>query len=162
MHSRHPVTPPPRLWRNGAIAVYILHCTVHALQCTVNGDDAAVFHFCPWWPWPLTLTFKLIRARNQTRLPCEFGTNLFSGSRDIWGTNRQKVTDSVKNRTLLACSNNKITHTKIVTVMVMWLCLVYWRTVILFFALYKYTYLLTYLLEWGAVEQCNIRTLTVL
>jgi len=26
----------------------------------------------------LTLTFKLVRARDQTRLPCEFGTNPFS------------------------------------------------------------------------------------
>jgi len=22
--------------------------------------------FCPWWPWPVTLTLKLVRARNQT------------------------------------------------------------------------------------------------
>jgi len=28
----------------------------------------------------LTLTFKLVRVRDQTRLPCEFGANLFSGS----------------------------------------------------------------------------------
>jgi len=32
---------------------------------------------------PLTVTFKLVRASDQTRLPCEFGTNPFSGSRDI-------------------------------------------------------------------------------
>ena len=29
--------------------------------------------FCPWWPWVLTLTFKLVQARDQTRLPSEFG-----------------------------------------------------------------------------------------
>jgi len=29
---------------------------------------------------PLTLTFKLVRARDQTRLQCEFGANSFSGS----------------------------------------------------------------------------------
>jgi len=28
----------------------------------------------------VTLTFKLVRARDQTRLPCEFGANRFSGS----------------------------------------------------------------------------------
>jgi len=40
--------------------------------------------------WPLTLTFKLARARDQTRLPCEFGTNTFSGSRDISYTNKNR------------------------------------------------------------------------
>ena len=63
--------------------------------------------FCPWWS--LTLTFRL-QVMDQTRLPCEFGANLFSGSRDIWGTNgkkkTKKVTDSANNRTLLACGNN--------------------------------------------------------
>jgi len=38
--------------------------------------------------WHLTLTFKLIRARDQTRLPCEFGANPFSGSRYISYTNK--------------------------------------------------------------------------
>jgi len=28
----------------------------------------------------LTLTFKQVPARDQTRLPCEFGANPFSGS----------------------------------------------------------------------------------
>jgi len=31
----------------------------------------------------LTLTFKLVRARDQTRLSCELGANPFSSSRDI-------------------------------------------------------------------------------
>jgi len=36
--------------------------TAHTLLCIVIGDDSAVFRFfCPWWPWPLTLTFKLSR-----------------------------------------------------------------------------------------------------
>ena len=48
--------------------------------------------FCPWWPWPLTLTFRLVWARDQTPLLCEFGTNPFSGSRDISCTNK-KTTD---------------------------------------------------------------------
>jgi len=33
--------------------------------------------------WPLTLTFKLVRMRDQSHIPCEFGANPFSGSRDI-------------------------------------------------------------------------------
>ena len=49
--------------------------------------------------WPLTLTFKLTRTRKQTRLPCEFGVNPFSGSRDISYTNKKTQTDDAKNRT---------------------------------------------------------------
>jgi len=45
--------------------------------------------FSPWWPWPLTLTFKLIWARDQTRLPYKFGTNPFSSSPDISYTNKK-------------------------------------------------------------------------
>jgi len=40
--------------------------------------------------WPLTVTFKLAQARDQTRLPGEFGINPFSHSRFIWCTNKQK------------------------------------------------------------------------
>jgi len=47
----------------------------------------------------VTFTFKLVRARNQTRLPCEFGANLFSGSRDISYINKKTQTDGAKNRT---------------------------------------------------------------
>ena len=50
---------------------------------------AGKFHFCHWWPWLLTLTFKLVWARDQTRFPCEFGANPFSGSRDISYTNKK-------------------------------------------------------------------------
>jgi len=81
--------------------------TAKALQCIVNGDMTQQFsQFCPWWPWSLTMTFKLVLARDQTRLGSEFGANPFSGSRVIWATNKRKrklVTDSAKNRTLLAC-----------------------------------------------------------
>jgi len=67
--------------------------------------------FCPCDLWPLTLTFKVFRARNQTRLPCEFDANSLSGSKDISHTNK-KVTDNAKNRTFCsslpftACGNN--------------------------------------------------------
>jgi len=49
--------------------------------------------------WPLTLTFKFLRARDKARPSCEFGANPFSGSRYIWCTNKKwmkKVTDSAK------------------------------------------------------------------
>ena len=71
-----------------------------------NGVMQQFSQFCPWWPW--LLTFKLVRARDQTPLPCKFGANPFSYSRDIWVTNKKKlITDSAKNRTLLACGNNR-------------------------------------------------------
>jgi len=47
----------------------------------------------------LTLTFKLVQARGQTRLPCEFGANAFCGSGDISYTNKNPQTDGAKNRT---------------------------------------------------------------
>jgi len=57
---------------------------------------------------PLTLTFKLVRVMDQTRLPCEFGANLFSSSQDIWVVNKKnKVTDSSKNRNLPACGKSR-------------------------------------------------------
>jgi len=83
---------------------------VHALPCTVNGDDSAVCFFVP-----VTLTFDL---EIQT-LPSK-GPNM--SSLWIWLKSVQqfpkyfihkqkktKVTDSTKNRTLLACGNyNKV------------------------------------------------------
>ena len=44
------------------------------------------------WPRPSTFDLDL---DHQTRLPCEFGVNPFSGSRDTSYTNK-KVTDSAK------------------------------------------------------------------
>ena len=37
----------------------------------------------------MTLTFKLVGARDQARLPREFGANRFSGSRDISYANKK-------------------------------------------------------------------------
>jgi len=50
---------------------------------------------------PVTLTFDLQTrpiARDQTRLPCEFGANPFSVSRDISYTNKEPQTDGAKLR----------------------------------------------------------------
>ena len=61
-----------------------LVCSVqHTLQCIVSGDDSAVFSALSLVTLTfeaLILTFKLMQARNQTRLPCKFGANLFSRS----------------------------------------------------------------------------------
>ena len=58
--------------------------------------------FCPWWRWHLTfelkLTFELIRARDQTRLPVNF-VHIRSAVPRISYTDK-KVTDRAKNRTL--------------------------------------------------------------
>jgi len=82
----------------------------HYLQweCSIPSLLGYTAHFCPGGLdlSPLTLTFKPVQARDQTHLPCEFGANAFSRSRDIWFTNR-KVTNSAKNRTLLACGNKR-------------------------------------------------------
>jgi len=59
----------------------------------------------------VTLTFKLVRARDQTCLLCEFGANTFSRSQGISfinkKNNKNKVTDSTKNRTLVECGNKE-------------------------------------------------------
>ena len=62
--------------------------------------------------WPLTFTFKLFRARDQTRLPCEFAANPFSGPGDILHTNRkgtaQKIEPYAANYETLKMSENSI------------------------------------------------------
>ena len=45
------------------------------------------------------LTFKLVRVRDQIRLPCDLSQIRLANSRDISYPNK-KVTDSAKNRTL--------------------------------------------------------------
>ena len=69
------------------------------------GMTQQFFVFCPWWSWPLTLAFKLVRARDQTRLHCKLDANPFIHSGDISVTNKKqqqnKVTDGAKNRTLI-------------------------------------------------------------
>jgi len=47
----------------------------------------------------VTLTFKHVRARDQTRFPCEYGAKPFSRSPDISYTNKKPQTDGAKNRT---------------------------------------------------------------
>jgi len=69
------------------------------INCTQAAERAEKCRFCPWWPWPLTLTFKLVRVRDQTRHPYEFGANPFSSSGDISYTNKKPQNDGANNRT---------------------------------------------------------------
>ena len=63
--------------------------------------------FCSGEPWPLTLTFELVSAKDQTRLPCQFGANPFSGFRDISYTNEKKSQRQKQNLTqFIACGND--------------------------------------------------------
>ena len=103
MHSCH--RPTATEWCH--LLLHII-CSVRCTRYNAlsMGMMQQSFRLCPWWPWPLTLTFTLLWARDQTRLHCEFHANPFSGSRDIWGTNK-KVTDGAKNRTLLVCGNDR-------------------------------------------------------
>jgi len=58
---------------------------------------------------PLTLTFKLVRARDQTRLPCEFGAYPFCGSGDISCTksHRQRQKQNLTRSSLRAATKWK-------------------------------------------------------
>jgi len=76
---------------------------INHTQAAERAEDVV---FCAWWPWPLSLTFKLFRTKDRTRrLPCEFDTNPFRRSRNILYTNK-KVTESAKNITL--CSSLRV------------------------------------------------------
>ena len=82
----------------------LLHDVICSQRVTMHFQWEEI---CPWWPWPLTFdldihTPAVLRARDQTRLPCEFGANPLRGSRDISYTNKQtkKSQTAQKNRTL--------------------------------------------------------------
>jgi len=86
VQSRHHVSPsPPAAMEWSRLLLVDVICSVRrrrpwwrlTMHCQRAGRPLS-------WPSPLTLIFKLVRARDQTRLPCEFGTNPFSDSKDIW------------------------------------------------------------------------------
>jgi len=81
----------PRKQRNGLVCCSMTLFADSAFHSiTAWGWRECTKHFCLWWPQLLILPFKLVRARDQTRLPSEFGANPFSGSRDIWFTHKMK------------------------------------------------------------------------
>jgi len=86
------MVPSASAWRYLHWAHYNASCSRTDHSVTAGGDGSAQRVFCPWWPWPwpMTSTFKLVWARDRTRLPYEFGTNMFSGSSGIWFTNKQQ------------------------------------------------------------------------
>jgi len=101
VHSRHPSPPAATKWCR-----LLLHriCSVRCTPCSalsMGMTQQLISFFCPWWPWPLTFDLDI-----QTR-PCEFGAYPFSGSLDIFVTNKMKKSQTaLKNRTLLVCGKN--------------------------------------------------------
>jgi len=92
----------PRQRRNGPVCWCVTLFAASTFHYVAAGLHSVFFVTGDLDLWPLTLTFKLVRARDQTRLPCEFGANPFSGSRDIRGTKKKKQKSyRAKNRTLL-------------------------------------------------------------
>jgi len=85
-----PITPAAM--ELSRLLLHDLICSQHVTMYFQRGGNLS----------PVTLTFDIqTRPSKETRLPCEFGANPFSSSRDISHTNKQKkVTDSAKNRTL--------------------------------------------------------------
>jgi len=57
------------------IGPWFVNKSIVVKKCRFVPDDLGLFS--------LTMTFKLVRTKDQTRLPCEFGANPFSGSRYI-------------------------------------------------------------------------------
>ena len=56
---------------------------------TQAAERAEKFRFCPWWPWPLTLTFKLGRDFCIMHLTDKFYHPTFSRSQVMMRTNKQ-------------------------------------------------------------------------
>jgi len=79
------MVPSAAVWCCLQRAHYSASCSrmYHSFTAGGQGWWECTTRFCPWWPWPFTLTFKLVQARDQTRLPCEVGANEFSVSWDI-------------------------------------------------------------------------------
>ena len=61
--------------------------------------NAALCHFCPWWPWPLTPKFELGRDFCIVYLAAKFHLPTFNRSEVILLTNKQtnKQTDAAEN-----------------------------------------------------------------
>ena len=91
----------------------VQHTRYNALSVGMTEQFSRV---CPWWHWLLALTFKFIRARDQTRLPCEFGINPFSSS-------QRYSSDKQKNRTLSQTVLKTVPYMHAVIMAVITLCM---------------------------------------
>jgi len=82
----------------------LLLCAAYGLRrrpyCALSmGMTQQSFVFCPWWPWPLTLTFELGRDFCTVYLTAKFDRPTFSRSEVIVRTNilTNKQTDAAEN-----------------------------------------------------------------
>ena len=100
------ISPPPAAMEWSSLLLHDIICSkcVPFCHCRWGGDRNAQCIFVPG-DRPLTLTLKLVQARDQTRLPCEVGTNYSAVPEILDSQTNKKVTDTTKNRTLLVCGN---------------------------------------------------------
>jgi len=94
---RHNCTTHPWQPRNGPVRRC---CTLFAASTyhsyAPRGVDSTKRVFCPWWPWPLTLTFKFGRYFCTMHLTAKFHRPTFNRSEVIVLTNKQ--TDKLTNK----------------------------------------------------------------
>jgi len=90
--ARRPRKSPPAATELSRLLLHDVVCTsaASALQCIMQQNGPFVRchgvmgeHSTFLSLVTLTLIFKLVRGRDQARLPCEFDANLFSRSGDI-------------------------------------------------------------------------------
>jgi len=112
------MVPSAAAWRYFQRACYKRHAAERTIPSLPGGGVIGVHSA---FLSLVTLTFDVdIQTRpsdGSNTLPCEFRPNPFIGSRDIWFTNKQKVTDSAKtdsakNRTLRSLLRAVITIAK--------------------------------------------------
>jgi len=87
----------PRQRRNGPVCCWLTSFAAYGARLTMHCQWECRSSFSVFVPgdldlWPLTLSFKLFWARDQTRLPCEFGAIPLNGIRDIWSTSKKSHT----------------------------------------------------------------------
>jgi len=86
---------PPQQQRNGPVCCCMTLFAASAFHfVTAGGDGSAQHVFCPWWPWPLTLTFRLSKRGTKHVFRMNLA-QILSSSRDIWFTNKPKNLQTV-------------------------------------------------------------------
>jgi len=84
-HTVCALPSPPAATQWSSLLLHNVICSERIIMHFQSGGNLF------WWPWPLTLTFKLVWERDQTRLPCEFSANPFSGPRNISQTKKKQT-----------------------------------------------------------------------
>ena len=87
-HRRSPSPPGGTQWYRLFLraACCLRRTPYYALSM---GMTQQFFVFCPWWPWPLTLTFELNRDFCTVYLTAKFRCRAFPRSEIIVRTNKQ-------------------------------------------------------------------------